>query len=265
MDSLSGNILVLHANATGSREEQQIVEIAKLASANPNVQAIAVSQELPAGYSAKFDALIASLEETHINAEGLGRFLRALKPNGIVRISCTSTSDAGIDFSGQLTLCGVVGVQEQNGWFSGSSPQYEVGTAQPLRKKKTSNNVGAKTWKLSADGNGNDDFVDEDDLLDDDFKVSKPDASSCGLENAATKRACKNCTCGLAEIQAASGKVELVADDGGVVDTAGGPKSSCGNCYKGDGFRCATCPYRGLPPFEPGQKVTIPDVIDADI
>ncbi|KAF8138228.1 DUF689-domain-containing protein [Boletus edulis] len=89
------------------------------------------------------------------------------------------------------------------------------------------------------------------------------------------KRACKNCTCGLAEFEAEeakSGKVVLLHADGAVEVGANDPErerliaaakaapkatSSCGSCFLGDAFRCASCPYIGLPAFNPGEKVEI--------
>lgn len=88
------------------------------------------------------------------------------------------------------------------------------------------------------------------------------------------KKACKNCSCGLAELEAEevkAGKVVLLDSDSavevGAGDTANSlsaaakaaPKatSSCGNCFLGDAFRCASCPYLGLPAFNPGEKVEI--------
>ncbi|KAI9574911.1 cytokine-induced anti-apoptosis inhibitor 1, Fe-S biogenesis-domain-containing protein [Boletus coccyginus] len=89
------------------------------------------------------------------------------------------------------------------------------------------------------------------------------------------KKACKNCTCGLAEIEAEeakSGKVVLLDGDSAVEVGRGdqekerliaaakaAPKatSSCGSCFLGDAFRCASCPYLGLPAFNPGEKVEI--------
>ncbi len=76
-------------------------------------------------------------------------------------------------------------------------------------------------------------------------------ADSCAV----SRKACKNCTCGRAEDEAAGAPppkltLDMLENPG----SAGG----CGSCSLGDAFRCASCPYRGLPSFQPGKKIELP-------
>ena len=59
---------------------------------------------------------------------------------------------------------------------------------------------------------------------------------------------CENCTCGRKEL--------LDGDEVKKLET-GQVESSCGKCYMGDAFRCASCPYLGKPAFEAGDKVKL--------
>ncbi|XP_065184704.1 anamorsin homolog [Sycon ciliatum] len=138
-------------------------------------------------------------------------------------------------------------------------PAYEVGasSALPLSfAKKATNGTStepqgnvASVWKLSANDLGDDDIelMDEDDLLDESDKA-KPDPSTlrvCGTTG--KRKACKDCSCGLAE--------ELAGEK----QSASKPTSACGSCYLGDAFRCASCPYLGMPAFKPGDQVRLSD------
>ncbi|GAB7365214.1 hypothetical protein MBLNU230_g6300t1 [Neophaeotheca triangularis] len=86
--------------------------------------------------------------------------------------------------------------------------------------------------------------------------------------NTKRRRACKDCSCGLAERLNAEDKekrdnadanlAKLGADDLTEVDfTVQGKVGSCGNCALGDAFRCDGCPYIGLPAFKPGEEVRL--------
>ena len=82
------------------------------------------------------------------------------------------------------------------------------------------------------------------------------------------KRACKGCTCGLAELEEEERReAKVVVVDGsvngaasvvekserermvGAAKLAAKATSSCGSCFLGDAFRCASCPYLGMSDF----------------
>jgi hypothetical protein len=94
-----------------------------------------------------------------------------------------------------------------------------------------------------------DDLVDEDALLAADGleppKVDE-DAAKC-----APRKPCENCSCGAKE--------RLEAEGGGVRPPMPQDTSGCGNCGKGDAFRCAGCPSLGKPAFkaDAGTKLVL--------
>lgn len=104
------------------------------------------------------------------------------------------------------------------------------------------------------------DLIDEDSLLTED-DLKKPELPVVGdCEVGSTRKACKNCTCGRAEAEQKVEKLELTAEQ------INNPQSACGSCGLGDAFRCGGCPYRGLPPFKLGDKVSLgADFLAADI
>lgn len=93
-------------------------------------------------------------------------------------------------------------------------------------------------------------------------------APSCRPVTGKRRRACKDCTCGLAQrleaedaakrATADQNLAKLRADELAEVDfTVQGKVGSCGNCALGDAFRCDGCPYIGLPAFKPGEEVRL--------
>lgn len=111
--------------------------------------------------------------------------------------------------------------------------------------------------KLAEDGPVSEiELVKEDEILTEADK-QKPEVKECA-PTAKAKKACANCSCGLAEQleQEARDKTTTAAKE------ATNAKSSCGSCYLGDAFRCASCPYRGMPAFKPGEKVVLDTTSD---
>jgi len=138
---------------------------------------------------------------------------------------------------------------------TGVKPNFETGSSQRLsfakkvEEKKAAGATAAKkaVWSLDDDEEDEDvELVDPDTLIDEE-DLKKPDAASlrvCGTTG--KRKACKDCSCGLAE-ELADGKEP----------TKKTVNSSCGSCYLGDAFRCASCPYLGMPAFKAGEKIQL--------
>lgn len=105
-------------------------------------------------------------------------------------------------------------------------------------------------------------------------RLTPASAPECQPKPGKRRRACKDCTCGLAERLNADDEnrkaqadkdlhaMKLASNDLNDLEldfTVKGKVGSCGSCSLGDAFRCAGCPYIGLPPFKPGEEVQIMD------
>jgi len=115
------------------------------------------------------------------------------------------------------------------------------------------------------------DLIDEDDfIMEEDFLRPNQNDLQIPKDCKKRRRACKDCTCGLAERlaiedQAQQTKAEqslnilrLDMNDLNELDlTTVGRTGSCGNCALGDAFRCSGCPYIGFPAFKPGEEVKL--------
>ena len=133
-------------------------------------------------------------------------------------------------------------------WSAGASAKLSFARKTAAPAPTTAATTTTSVWNLSGGSLAEDDLmVDEDDLLarETERVEVKPRAvpSDCGTGAVGEKRkACKNCSCGLAE--------ELSSEErGAVAATTSASKSACGNCSLGDAFRCASCPFLGQPAF----------------
>ncbi|KAI2470877.1 Fe-S cluster assembly protein dre2 [Annulohypoxylon bovei var. microspora] len=167
---------------------------------------------------------------------------------------------------------------------SAAGPAAKKITVHQTNGKDTSLNMVPPAVKPALAGVGFVDFSsdfgipeDEDELIDEDTLLTEDDLNKplaipaeCVPKVGKRRRACKDCTCGLAARIEAEDKAKREQADASLqslkltstalneVDfTVKGKVGSCGNCSLGDAFRCEGCPYIGLPAFKPGEEVRL--------
>jgi len=241
-----------------------------------------------------------------LGREVFGRIAHALKAGGKLQ---AQDGTFGQDAAGSELQEGILAglIVEGKGMVK---PDYSASEAVPLRlrrkeKSGTVSNAGSAVATAALQPNGkrksvdmtqskptgvgfvdfSDDFGDpmitgeddDDELIDEDTLLTEEDLKrpvnippECAPRVGKRRRACKDCTCGLAEKIAAEDAakrsnadaqlktLKLGADDLAEVDfTVQGKVGSCGNCSLGDAFRCDGCPYIGMPAFKPGEEVRL--------
>lgn len=164
----------------------------------------------------------------------------------------------------------LAGLVNTNGVFEKAEEDEVVVPLRLGANKKKANVVPVQLDDLDRDDD-DDDIIDEDTLLtESDLTRPIQQPPECQPKPGRRRRACKDCTCGLAAQLEAEDKarrakadkdlnaLRLKADDLNELDfTVEGKTGSCGNCSLGDAFRCDGCPYIGLPPFKPGEEVRL--------
>ena len=192
-----------------------------------------------------------------------GQIFRLLKAKAKMSIEgCLPDRESGQSLAVDLKIQGFVDIMAAKDPASGErfivcqKPDWDVGASANVSIPAASASASASSkWKMVADDLAEDDMVDENELLNDEY-VNKPrgDVAACSSEDlpddGSKRRACKNWSCGLAEEEAA-------AEASGKTLDASTAKSSCGNCYKGDAFRCSSCPFLGKPAFEAGNEKVV--------
>jgi anamorsin len=205
----------------------------------------------------------------------LAQIFSALTPLGTLHVLNVSSPDT---YSPKLTLAGfivlstipaestIIAQKPADAEGASPSPNQTSSVAMPLpRRPADPERKSSKKaiWTLTSPSTP---IIDAEALLTPADR-QRP-APTCEPANAGAprrKKACKGCTCGLAELEAEELKQSKIvvldgSENGQAVEVAQSnrerlvgaaklaPKatSSCGSCFLGDAFRCASCPYLGL-------------------
>lgn len=250
------SILVISQNAKGS-------ELSFVDFSHPKFESAALTKvefQLSTQYLAEMSLLVpSSFDEAYVflvpDDFTTTTVLSALKPGGKMLIeTCIPTREAGQDLSSELQLQGFMDIMVAKDPVTGdrfltcSKPNW--GTGETAAIKAPIKESKAAAWKMGADDLAEDDLVDEDELLNDNLEITV--GAGCGIDPATgkpigKKKACKNCSCGLKEIEQEEARTGKTYERVEVAPAS----SACGSCYKGDAFRCASCPFLGKPAFEP--------------
>ena len=186
-------------------------------------------------------------------------------------LSAGGRMEGPMNYKAQTLNAIMTGFVENDTKTGYTKPESLASTTTILRKQNT-NSKKKHMFKRAIDLTAIGDDEDEDDLVDEDSLISSsvlsrpiviPAACATTAGGKKRRKACKDCTCGLKEFEQQElekqqqSVVTLNLDEEVDFTVPGKPVGSCGSCALGDAFRCDGCPYLGLPPFKPGEIVSV--------
>jgi hypothetical protein len=204
----------------------------------------------------------------------LSQLLSGLTPLGTLHLLDATSSFQTL--LSEIRLAGFSVLSDTDGTIIAQKPAHSLGTSIPLKPGLRSSSTGASeptsdaerklakksVWSLTSPSTG---VIDAESLLTPADRMRPiPTCEPVTARATRRKKACKGCTCGLAELEEEELKQsKFVVLDGSENGSAAevsrtererlqtaakaAPKatSSCGSCFLGDAFRCASCPYLG--------------------
>ena len=178
----------------------------------------------------------------------------------IIRVEQDTNGDVDLQtIHKAFLLAGCQGVSERK------DPTKNVRVLTAKKATSTSQPVSAAAIQLKVNNSAaatavtidnESDMIDEDDLLNDESADLAPDMKGveASKDDCGGREPCDDCTCGRADNKKEEEKKE---GEKKPIKT-----SSCGKCGLGDAFRCASCPYLGLPAFKPGEEHLVLELQD---
>jgi hypothetical protein len=192
-----------------------------------------------------------------------GQLFKLLTSKGKMMIDGVPDRESGQSLAVDLKISGFLDIMAAKDPSSGrrfivcQRPDYETGSTAKLSLISTpitNSEPGLTKWRVAITDTAEEDLIDENALLEE-SSIPVPNPMDCGTDSTGKRRACKDCSCGLAEVEAKGSNAESVQPK--TIEEKIVKSSSCGNCTKGDAFRCAGCPFLGKPAFEPGMEKVI--------